>query len=355
MSSVSGAVDMALGTPQFPHTAEASLRAAWRAIRNGHNQYEVPAGHADLRESISTRFRADGGLDEVTVTVGATEALAATMLALVDIGDEVMVPEPYYPNFLSAIALAGGVPTFVRLRPGRRTLDLHELTSKFTPRTRMLLINSPHNPTGRVLSPEELRAVGDWCAEREVWLVSDEVYRDFVYDDNCFQSASDFEWDHAISIGSFSKSHAVSGWRVGYVRARSAATRDIRVVHETLTGCAPTPLQHALVGAVMPAETRMHMEQRRDRTLRIFRAAGLDCATPQGGCCFTATVPSAYDDAEQFVRDLAEETGVVLLPGTVFTSAGNPVGMRFVRIAFNRTEQTLDLLESRMSNYHFES
>ncbi|MER5264304.1 pyridoxal phosphate-dependent aminotransferase [Actinosynnema sp. NPDC002837] len=343
-------VDLMLGTPRHPPTAESVVRAAIEALQGDHNQYAAPVGDESLRIALSERLTGSPhSADEFIVTVGATEALAATLLTLVDDDDEVVLLDPHYPNFAAALALTGGRPRFVRLRPPEWKLDLDSLRAAMNERTRVLLVNSPHNPTGSVLSRADLSTAADWCAERGIWLVCDEVYRDFVYDGAEFTSVSDLtsRSEHTISIGSFSKSHAVSGWRIGYVRAAPVVASRIRAVHEVLTGGAPAPFQHALTLSA-EAVGGSELQRARDLALQVFRDTGFACATPQGGFYFTVAVPDGFRNAEQFCGFLADRVGVLLLPGSAFTADDNPAGHRFARVAFNRSDATLADAASRL-------
>lgn len=337
------AIDLMLGTPRHPPPAESVVRAAVDALQGDHNQYEAPAGNELLRVALSERLTGSAhSADEFIVTVGATEALAATLLTLVDHGDEVVLLDPHYPNFAAALALAGGRPRFVRLRPPGWELDLADVRAAMNTWTKVVLMNSPHNPTGSVLSRADLTTLSEWCAERGVWLVCDEVYRDFVYDGAVFTSVSELtaSGEHVISLGSFSKSHAVSGWRIGYVRAAPTIASRIRAVHEVLTGGAPAPFQHALTVSA-EAVGGLELERARDLALAAFRNAGFACATPQGGFYFTVGVPDGFRDAERFREFLADRAGVLVLPGNAFTAEDDATGRRFVRVAFNRSDATL--------------
>jgi aminotransferase len=347
-------VDLALGTPEFPGAPRSAIHAASHAMRRGHNQYDNPAGNGYLRASMACSLPCRPNPDtEMTVTVGATEALSATLLALLDQGDEVVLAEPYYPNFLSALALAGARPRFVPLTPPDWSFAPERFLDAIGPRTRLVLLNSPHNPTGKLLSRDAVRAIGTHCARHGVWLVCDEVYAAYTYDGRAHSSVCEQPGleDIAVSISSFSKSHALSGWRLGYVRAAPRATRAVRLVHEALTGGAPSPLQRGLAAVLdeavpPPLEA---MQRRRDEAVAMFTDAGLVCTHPEGGCYFTAEQGDGLQDGDHLAQRLLTEAGVAVLPGSLFTTGDDPMMRRFVRVAFNRSRSTLAAARTGLS------
>ncbi|WP_055557514.1 pyridoxal phosphate-dependent aminotransferase [Streptomyces sp. NBRC 110028] len=341
-------VNLAVGTPGWPATPPELVKQAVHALQEGVHQYEDPAGNTRLREWIAHSLpgRPDPRT-ELTVTAGASEALAVALLACVDPGDEVIVLEPFYENFLSAIALAGGVPRVVSADGPGWAPDPAALTAAFGPRTRAIVINSPSNPTGRLLTGEELGLIAELCARWDVVAVSDEVYASYVYDGAPHRSAAEVPGlaDRSIVLGSFSKSHSVSGWRLGYMRAPEPWTRLLRQVHVATTGGAASPLQHALAhgGPALadgwdPAGS---MRPLRDHAVRMLTAAGFDCAVPEGGVYVMAGIGGlTRAPSPRFVRELAQRTGVLLAPATPFFAEGRR-GTRYVRVAFNRPEATL--------------
>ncbi len=326
-------------------------------MRRGDNQYGPPAGIEQLRSALALLLPGSPDpTDELTITAGATEALNAVMLALLEPGDEVVLTEPYYPNFLAAAALAGGRPRFVPLRPPHWSLDPDDVADAIGPRTRLLLLNTPHNPTGRLLSRDELQLLGSLCARRGIWLVSDEVYASYAYEGLVHTSVCDLPGLHdlAISIGSLSKSHAVSGWRMGYVRAARPVTRAVRRVHEALTAGGATPLQHGLAAVLAGTEgarLASAMQERRDRALEMFRLSGLACTTPQGGCYFTVALPDAFGSSEAFAGHLLRRAGIAVLPGSLFVTGSDPALGGFVRVAFNRRRKTLNRALDRLNGF----
>ncbi|GLZ27980.1 aminotransferase [Lentzea sp. NBRC 105346] len=339
------AVDLALGVPGVPAPPAGLVAAAGFALLRGdHHQYADPAGHPLLRQRIADSLGTEE--DEITVTVGSTEGLAVALLSLVDPGDEVIMLEPYYENFVNAVLLAGGVPRFVRLhRPGW-CFDSAELAAAFGPRTRAMIVNSPGNPTGRVFSGAELDEIAALCEKWDVTVVSDEVYSSYVFE-GVHTSAADVPAlrDRYVIVDSLSKSHAVSGWRLGYLRAPKSLTTVLRRVHEATTAGAAAPLQLAAARALprewFPAE---EMRRRRDTVARLFAECGLAVDPGQGGVFLTAGLGGA--DSRSFARQLLERTGVLVAPGSLFVSEDHRGD--FVRVAFNRTREVLDTAATRL-------
>ncbi|OZM73581.1 aminotransferase class I/II [Amycolatopsis antarctica] len=353
------AIDLAVGTPAAPDPSPAVVEAACAAIRQGRNQYGLPIGNPDLRRLIAGSLRTPADPDtDITMTVGATEGLAVAMLSIVDPGDEVILLDPCYENFVSAVALAGGVPRFVPLRAPEWRADPAELAAAFGPRTRAIVLNTPNNPTGHVLSREELAEIAELCERWNVAVISDEVYAKFVFDGNEHVSVADLPElrERCVVIGSLSKSHAVSGWRIGYLRAAPALSAALREVHVTVTGVASTPLQHAIAEAAAgdPAfwEPDQDLLAQRDITVEAFTALGARCVPPQGSCYVMADIrPVTTEDCETFAYRLAREAGVLVTPGKYFFAGERHSGDEFVRVAFNRTMSALTEVRDRLTAY----
>ncbi len=343
-----GAIDLAVGTPAFPDPPDAIVGAAVSALNAGHHQYESPHGEARLREEIARSLKTPADPDtEITVTVGGTEALCVAVLAIVNPGDEVIILEPFYENFVGAIALAEGVPRPVPLRRPDWSLDLAALAAAFGPRTRAIVLNTPSNPTGRMLNLQELDAIAELCERWDTTVISDEVYARLVFDDRAHLSVADVPRmrPYSIVIDSLSKSLAVSGWRLGYLRAAPQYTSVLRRVHESTTNGTAAPLQYAAgrAGALNGGWWRPApgLAARRDLAQDILRQVGLDFWPAEGGCFLLADISAVTDtDCHTYVRGLLDERAVLMVPGTGFF-ADPATGSRYVRIAFNRTEETL--------------
>lgn len=350
------AVDLATGTPSSPPTSDRLIAAACSALRSGSNQYEDPKGNRGLRRLISDSLTTPADPEqEITITVGGTEALLVALLAVIDPGDEVIVFEPYYDNFLGPIALAGAVPRFVPLREPDWRFDGEELAAAFGARTKAVILNTPHNPTGRMFDREELELLSTLCAMHDVAVVSDEVYSAFTFDDRAHVSVADLPSlaGRSIVVGSLSKSHALSGWRVGFLRAPAELTRVLRKVHIATTGGTTAPLQQALLdsgvllpGAWTPAPA---LQKSRDRVAEMFDAVGVRCRLPQGGCYIMADIRTATrDDSTTYAARLLAECGVLVVPSSVLYS--NPAdGASFVRIAFNKSKTVIEEAAIRLS------
>ena len=351
-----GAVDFAVGTPGAPRPPRELIDAACRALRGGHNQYGHPDGDPELRAQLALSLGTPADPDtELTITVGSTEGLFVALLSIVDPGDEVVVLEPCYDNFVGAIAAVGGVPRFVRLNGPDWRLDPAALAAAFGPRTKALVINTPNNPTGHMLSAEELDVIADLCERWDVMVVSDEVYASCTFDGRRHISAADVPGlaDRSVVIGSLSKSHSISGWRLGYLRADAELTSVLRKAHVAATTGATAPLQRAVAdsGVLLPGvwDPVPELQRCRDRAVDIFSRFGLDCPVVEGGCYVFADIsPLTADHSELFVRRLLDDPGVLVVPGSCFF--GSPGGgANHVRIAFNKSDQAFEDAAHRLS------
>jgi len=341
-----GAVDLAVGSPSFPSVDPGFIESACAALRDGHNQYDDPAGNKDLRAVAATAHGAEPDA-EITVTAGATEGLNVVLQSLVQPGDEVVVLEPFFEAYALAIRLAGACPRFVRLHAPDWRWDPAELAAAFGPRTRAVIINSPHNPTGRVFSAAELSDVARLCVAWDSVIISDEVYTEFVADAGA--AALPAAADPAavtVVLRSLSKSHALSGWRIGWVYAPPELTRIFRMVHETLlVGCA-APLQVAAADLLRKVPgwsdaERSALIRKRLRLHEAVVAAGLSCPVPQGCAYLFARLPPNAPAASELVRRLASECHLLAAPGTLFF-ADQAAGERYLRLAYNKSDDVLD-------------
>ena len=359
-----GAVNLSQGFPDFP--APGFLKAAAAsAVTNDINQYAVTWGAKPLRDAIAADWTSRVGMAvdperQVTVCCGSTEAMIATLLAIVDPGDEVIVFEPYYENYGPDAVLSGATPRFVRLRPpsdaeGDWTFDLDELTAAFSSRTRAIIVNTPNNPTGKVFTRIELEQIARLCQEWDVIAVMDEIYEHIVYGEAAHVSMATIEGmaDRTVSINSVSKTFSVTGWRVGWAVAPADITGAIRKVHDFLTVGAAAPLQAAAAVALgAPAgyyrELAAGYAVRRGRLLGILRDAGFVCYAPAGAYYVMTDVSRfGFEDDVAFVRHLVTEIGVAAVPGSSFFSAREH-GRRHVRFCFCKKEETLAAAEARL-------
>lgn len=339
------------------------LEAAVDAIRSGeHNQYPPGIGIAPLRHAVSEHQRRFYGLDfdpdtEVLVTAGATEAIAAALLALVEPGDEVIALEPYYDSYVACIAMAGGVRVPITLQAPDFRLDLDALRAAVTPRTKLLLINTPHNPTGTVLTPEELRAIAELACERDLLVVTDEVYEHLIYDDAPHIPLATLPGmrERTVTISGAGKTFAVTGWKIGWVCSTPELVTAVRTAKQFLTYVSGGPFQPAVAQALRFEDTyydelRTSMQRKRDLLSAGLASLGLKVFVPGGTYFVTTDVrPLGYDDGVEFCRMLPERCGVVAIPHEVFyddKAAGRPL----VRWAFCKRDDVLTAAVDRLRN-----
>jgi len=356
-----GAVNLAQGMPDFACPYELK-EAACAAIEADLNQYAITWGAADLRDAIAAKtarhypgWRVDPQT-EVTVTCGATEGMIASMLALLDPGDELIVFEPFYENYGPDAILSGAVPRYVALREPDWSFDEAELRNAFGPRTRGIVLNSPHNPTGKVFSRSELEFVAGLCVEHDIVAFTDEIYEHIVYSGSHIPLAMlPGMAERTVAVNSLSKTYSVTGWRVGWVIAPAALTNAIRKVHDFLTVGAAAPLQAAgAVALSLPddyyADLAAGYRERRDLLVGGLDAAGFRTFAPDGAYYVMADI-SALTDADDitFARALTEAPGVASVPGSSFYS--HPaLGRTKIRFAFPKGLDTLRAAVDRLAS-----
>ena len=359
-----GAINLAQGFPDFP-MPEPMKDAACAAIHGDVNQYAITWGTPALRLAIAEKYRRWCGLEvdpdrEVTVTCGATEAMAATFLALVDPGDEVVVFEPFYENYGPDATLAGATPVFVPLVPpngagGGWTLDEDRLRAAMARRPKALVLNTPHNPTGKVFTRAEFDLIAGLVQEYDVpWVFTDEIYEHIVYAGHHHAFAT---WPgmraRTVTISGLSKTFSCTGWRLGYAVAPLHATKAIRKVHDFLTVGAPAPLQAAgAVGMAFGADYYNHLaadyRARRDLLCGALGAAGFTLTPPDGAYYVLAGYDAhSHDDDRPFAEWLAREAGVATVPVSSFLPPGER--SRMVRFAFCKRTETLERAAERLA------
>jgi aspartate/methionine/tyrosine aminotransferase len=354
-----GAINLAQGFPDFP-MPEPMKEAACAAINGDVNQYAITWGSPPLRLAIAEKYRRwyDLPVDpeqEVTVTCGATEAMAATFLALVDPGDEVIVFEPFYENYGPDTILAEARPVFVPLEPPDWRLDPDRLRAAFSDRTKAIVLNTPHNPTGRVFTREEISLVAELCVAHDAWAITDEIYEHIRYAGNHHPIAT---WpgmrERTVTISGLSKTFSCTGWRLGYAVAPARETTAIRKVHDFLTVGAPAPLQAAgAVGMAFDAEYYNHLaleyRERRDLLCGALADAGFTFSVPEGAYYVLADYSAMSDsDDPTFSRWLASEVGIATVPGSSFYH-DRTAPRRVVRFAFCKRRETLERAAERLA------
>ncbi len=346
------AINLAQGFPDFP-SPTLLKDAAVEAIRADVNQYAITWGSARLRRAVAAKYHdwyamAVDPDSEVTVTCGATEAMVVAMLALVDPGDQVIVFEPFYENYGPDAILSGASPVFVPL-PISGSLDLDRLRAAFSSRTRAIIVNTPNNPTGRVLTRDELAAIAELCCEHDSYAFTDEIYEHIYYEGEHVPLAT-FPGmrERTITISGYSKTFSITGWRIGTIVAPPAATDAIRKVHDFLTVGAPAPLQDAVAAGLEGLDRTFYHQltveyrQRRDVMCDALIAAGFACTPPQGAYYIMADFGGLSDRSdEDFAEWLTSHVGVAPVPGSSFYHDPSR-GRTTVRFAFCKT---LDLLE----------
>lgn len=347
-----GGVNLAQGFPDFA-APEAMKESAVRAIRADVNQYAVTWGAPRLRAAIAERTSRYNGIEtgadeHVTVCCGATEAMIATLMAILDPGDEVIVLEPFYENYGPDCVLSGATPRFVRLRAPDWRLDTEELAAAFGPRTRAIIVNTPHNPTGKVFDDVELEAIAKLCIEHDVLAITDEIYEYILYDGARHRSLATLPGmaDRTITISGLSKTWSATGWRIGWAVAPAEITGAIRKVHDFLTVGAAAPLQEAAADALAMqddyfARLAADYERRRSTLAPVLEELGFACHSPRGAyylmCDFSRV--SDLDDVA-FARALVADGGVAAVPGSSFFS--NPEdGRKWIRFCFAKRPETL--------------
>ncbi|HYT39636.1 MAG TPA: pyridoxal phosphate-dependent aminotransferase [Acidimicrobiia bacterium] len=358
LAARTGSINLGQGFPDTDGPAEVA-EAAVAAIRAGHNQYPPGAGLPALRQAVADHQRRCYGQDldpdtEVVVTMGATEAIAAAVLGLCEPGDEVVTLEPYYDSYAATIAMAGARRRVVTLRAPDFALDPDALASAVGPRTRLILLNSPHNPTGRVLSADELAAVARICVERDILAVTDEVYEHLVYDGRHIPLATlPGMAERTVTISSHGKTFSFTGWKVGWACGPADLIAAVRTTKQYLSYSGATPFQHAAVVALgLPAayydELAAGLARRRDLLCDGLRDAGLTTFTPQGTYFAVADAASLdVSDGMGFCLGLPERVGVVAVPMSVFYDDPD-AGRTLVRFAFCKRPEILAEAAARL-------
>ena len=364
-----GGVNLSQGFPDFPAPA-AIKEAACAAINADVNQYAVTWGARPLREAVAREFTRRYGLpivadEQVTVCCGTTEAMMATMMAIVDPGDEVVIFEPFYENYGPDAILSGATPRFVTLRapdpsaaPGSPTsawwFDPDELAAAFNDKTKAIIINTPNNPTGKVFTRDELEMIATLCRKWDAIAISDEIYEHIIYDGHRHIPIATLEGmaDRTITLNGLSKTFSVTGWRVGWTISPPSLTGAIRKVHDFMTVGAPAPLQEAGAVALGFEEAyytslAAHYQQRRDTLLDILDRHHFTCYKPSGAYYIMTDISVfGFADDVEFARYLVKDVGVAAVPGSSFYKTG--AGGTKLRFCFCKKDETLAEADRRL-------
>src|SRR5467141_1168362 len=353
------AVNMAQGFPDFPASNEVK-EAARQAISDDINQYAITWGAKELRDAIARKFERTQGVRvdperEITVCCGSTEAMMASMMGIINPGDEVVIFEPHYENYGPDAILSGATPRFVQLRPPDWSFDCDELVRAFGPRTKAIIVNTPNNPTGKVFSREELEFIRDLCVRWNAFAVTDEIYEHIIYDGTQHISMASLDGmrDRTITINGMSKTSSVTGWRVGWAIAPPEASVPIRKVHDFLTVGAAAPLQQAgAVALALPddyyAKLAANYQQRRDVLVDILDRHHFTTYKPSGAYYIMTDISTfGFSDDVAFARYLVKDVGVAAVPGSSFYKTAT-VGRSKLRFCFCKKDETLQEADRRM-------
>ena len=354
-----GAINLGQGFPNWDGADFVKKAARESMLRGGTDQYPPSPGIPELRGAVAERYgpllgRAIDPATEVTITCGCTEALASSFLGLIDPGDEVILIEPYYDAYPVDVVLTGAVPRYVTLRPPDFAIDLQELEAAFSSKTRAIVVNNPHNPTGRVFDIDELSAIAALCQEHDAIAITDEVYEEMVFERTHVRLAGlPGMWDRTLTLSSLGKTFSLTGWKVGWGIGPPELTAGIRAAHQFMTFTTPTPVQHGAIAALGAPHSffddlRSSYARKRDLLAGGLNRAGFEVYPPQGTYFMMAGHERfGIPDDRAFCRHLAETARVVAIPPSVFYHRPED-GASLVRFAFCKDEETLERALDRM-------
>jgi N-succinyldiaminopimelate aminotransferase len=362
LAVTTGAVNLGQGFPDTDGPREIAEAAAAAIMAGRGNQYPPGAGVPELRQAIAAHQKRFYGFDldpdtQVLVTAGATEAIAAALIALMEPGDEAIAFEPYYDSYAASVAMAGGIRVPVTLRPPGFRPDLDALRAAITPRTRLILLNTPHNPTGVVFTPAELAVVAELACEHDLLVISDEVYEHMVFDGTHVPIMSlPGMAERTVTISSAAKTFSFTGWKIGWVTGSPEVVRAVRTVKQFLTYVSGGPFQYAVAEALaLPdhyyASVADDLRPKRDFFCDGLAGAGFEVYRPAGTYFITTDVrPLGYTDGMEFCRELPHRAGVVAIPSSVFYD-NIEAGKSQVRFAFCKKQEVLAEALARLARH----
>ncbi|MFZ5986160.1 MAG: pyridoxal phosphate-dependent aminotransferase [Bacillota bacterium] len=354
------AINLAQGFPDFP-APEIIKQAAVESINQDYNQYAITWGAKSLRDAISQKLKSTYGLDidperEITVCCGSTEGMIASLLAVVNPGDEVIVFEPFYENYGPDAILCGAVPRYVKLYPPHFNFDEDELKKAFTDKTKAIIINTPNNPTGKVFTKEELEVIAKCCIEHDVIAITDEIYEHIIYDGLKHTPIASIDGmrERTIMVNGISKTFSVTGWRIGYVVAPAQITGAVRKVHDFLTVGAAAPLQEAAAKVMNSCEDYYKTLNdfytvRRDYFIKTLEDVGFKCNRPSGAYYVMADISRFnFKNDVEFAKYLTKDIGVAVVPASSFYRSNDSDGLQMVRFCYCKRMETLEAAADRL-------
>ena len=349
------AINLSQGMPDFSPPLEL-IKGIEKGIEEDEHQYSVTYGRVDLREKIAKKLQEYNKVivdpyDELTITCGASEAIASSILAIINPGDEILILEPWYENYVPISYLAHGKPVFIPLEENTYNVEEERLKNSITKNTKAIIINSPHNPTGKVFSSDEFKFISDLCIDHNIIAITDEIYEYIIFDNLEHQSIGSIDcmYDKTITISGFSKTFSVTGWRIGYVAACKEIMDGIRKVHDYLTVCAPSLLQHASLNAFKLdasyfRDLRNRYQINRDYFYNQLSNLGMKVFKPEGAYYMFANISQFGMNDVIFADFLVKDEGVATVPGSSFYNNNknnkNP-GSDYIRFSISQKLETL--------------